>query len=333
MADLAARRLITDTIDRHLRGGAGGASFSAGDPGLGPNRSALALRGRAGSPDAPLAAGEGRIWAEALYGFGARAGDRAASGADLETGGLLMGIDRQIGAETQVGGAFSYLRESGTSRGPGFGLGRFATDSYGGTLYAATRLGAVVLRGTAGLSYADGRVDRSVVLGSAVARASGLPAGWDAGVSGFMGYALTTGLPVDLVPELGFSYDRLTRARVAERGGLAGQSFATADLDAARSLVGARVASVALDGFTGLRFEARAYWAHELADTAALVRANLFGAPFATRTSALGRDGALLGASLTGALADGVMLSLNYTGDIRPGADAQVVSAGLQATW
>lgn len=135
------------------------------------------------------------------------------------------------------------------------------------------------------------------------------------------------------MPELGFSYDRLTRARVAERGGLAGQSFATADLDAARSLVGARVASVALDGLTGLRFEARAYWAHELADTAALVGANLFGAPFATRTSALGRDGALLGASLTGALADGVMLSLNYTGDIRPGADAQVVSAGLQATW
>ncbi|MEL6061918.1 MULTISPECIES: S8 family peptidase [unclassified Methylobacterium] len=332
MADLAARRLTADTIDRHLRGqGAGAASFSAGEPGLGPNRSALQLRGAAGAPDQPLASGEGRIWAEALYGFGSRAGDRAAAGADLDAGGLLLGVDRQVGADTLVGGAFSYLREGGTSRGAG--LGRFTTDSYGGTLYAGTRLGAVILRGTAGLSYADGRIDRTEALGSAVSRASGLASGWDAGVSGFAGYALATGLPVELVPEVGFSYDRRTRARVAERGGLARQSFATADLNAARALVGGRLASLALEGTAALRLEGRAYWAHELGDTFATVRSSLFGVPFASRTSALGRDGAVLGVSLTGPVAEGVQLSLNYTGEVRPGASAQVISAGLQARW
>uniref|UniRef100_UPI00313C0D11 autotransporter-associated beta strand repeat-containing protein n=1 Tax=Methylobacterium guangdongense TaxID=3138811 RepID=UPI00313C0D11 len=56
LADLAARRLVGDAIDRHLRGqGGGAAAFSAGDPGLGPNRSALQLRGAAGTPDQPLA--------------------------------------------------------------------------------------------------------------------------------------------------------------------------------------------------------------------------------------------------------------------------------------
>ncbi|MCJ2137538.1 S8 family serine peptidase [Methylobacterium sp. J-026] len=334
MADLAARRLVADTIDRHLRGqGGGAAAFSAGDPGLGPNRSALQLRGGAGGPDQPLAAGEGRIWADALYGFGSRAGDRAAAGADLDAGGLLLGVDRQVGADTRVGGAFSYLRETGASRGAGFGLGRSTTDSYGGTLYAGARLGAVILRGTAGGSYADGRIGRIVALGSALSRASGLASGWDAGVSGFAGSALATGLPVELVPEVGFSYDRLTRTRATERGGLASQGFATGALDAARLLLGGRLASLAQDGTAGLRLEGRAYWAHELADTGAPVRSSLFGVPFAGRTSALGRDGAVLGASLTGPVAEDVMLSLSYTGDLRPGATAQVVSAGLQARW
>ncbi|AIQ92641.1 Outer membrane autotransporter barrel [Methylobacterium oryzae CBMB20] len=342
MTDLSARRLIADAIDRHQRGlGGGTAAFGAGDPGLGPNRTALQVRGAAGVPDQPLAVGEGRVWADALYGFGDRAGDRAASGAGYGAGGLLVGVDRQVGAETQVGGAFSYLRETGTSRGAG--LGRFTTDSYGGSLYAQTRLGPVVLRGTAGVSYADGRIDRTVALGTAVSQASGLASGWNGGVAGFAGYALAVDLPVEVVPEVGFSYDRLTRGRVAERGGLVGQGFggqglggqgfAVADLDAARSLVGGRVASVAFAGVPDLRLEGRAYWAHELADTYAVVRSGLFGAQFAARTSALGRNGAVLGVSLTGPVADGVRLTLGYTGDVRPGATAQVFAAGLQAAW
>nr|WP_281375118.1 S8 family serine peptidase [Methylobacterium fujisawaense] len=342
MTDLSARRLIADAIDRHQRGlGGGTAAFGAGDPGLGPNRTALQVRGAAGVPDQPLAVGEGRVWADALYGFGDRAGDRAASGAGYGAGGLLVGVDRQVGAETQVGGAFSYLRETGTSRGAG--LGRFTTDSYGGSLYAQTRLGPVVLRGTAGVSYADGRIDRTVALGTAVSQASGLASGWNGGVAGFAGYALAVDLPVEVVPEVGFSYDRLTRGRVAERGGLVGQGFggqglggqgfAVADLDAARSLVGGRVASVAFAGVPDLRLEGRAYWAHELADTYAVVRSGLFGAQFAARTSALGRDGAVLGVSLTGPVADGVRLTLGYTGDVRPGATVQVFAAGLQAAW
>ncbi|MDF2601123.1 MAG: Outer rane autotransporter barrel [Methylobacterium brachiatum] len=337
MTDLAARRLLADTIDRHQRGLGGGAgAFSAGDPGLGPNRTALQVRGGAGAADQPLAVGEGRVWADALYGFGARAGDRAAAGAGFDAGGLLMGVDRQVGAETQVGGAFSYLRAGGTSRGAG--LGRFTTDSYGGTLYASMRLGALALRGTAGVSYADGRVDRTVALGSAVSQASGLSSGWNGGVSGFAGYALAVDLPVELVPEVGFSYDRLMRGRVSERGGLVSQGFGgqgltVADLDAARSLIGGRVTSVAFAGVADLWLEGRAYWAHELTDTYAVVRSNLFGTAFSSRTSALGRDGAVLGVSLTGAVAEGVRLSVGYNGDVRPGATTQVFTAGLQASW
>ncbi|MCJ2061921.1 autotransporter outer membrane beta-barrel domain-containing protein [Methylobacterium sp. J-088] len=83
----------------------------------------------------------------------------------------------------------------------------------------------------------------------------------------------------------------------------------------------------------GLRLEGRAYWAHELGDTVATLRSSLFGVPFATRTSRLGRDGAVLGVSLTGPVAEGVQLSLSYTGDLRPGATAQMIAAGLQARW
>ncbi|MCJ2121428.1 autotransporter domain-containing protein [Methylobacterium sp. J-077] len=335
VADLTARRLVTATIDRHLTLGGGSASFSAGGAGLGPNRTALDLRGGAGAPDQPLAIGEGRIWADALYGFGSRGGDRTAGGSDLDAGGLLLGVDRQVGRDTLVGGAFSYLRETGTSRngGTGIGLGTFSADSYGGTLYGSTRLGSVVLRGTAGGAYADGRVNRTVTLGSALVRAGGSPGGADFGLSGFAGYAIGTGLPVELVPELGFSYDRLSRGRVAERGGVAAQAFTTAALEGARILAGGRLASLALDETAGLRLDARAYWAHELADAAASVHSSLFGSPFTTRTSALARDGAVLGVSLSGPVAEGVSVSASYSGEVRPGANAQVFSAGLQAAW
>ncbi|MDP4025364.1 S8 family serine peptidase [Methylobacterium sp. NEAU 140] len=338
MADLAARRLVADTIDRHLTGGGGAmVGLSAGDPGIGPNRTAIELRARPGAaPSAPaLAIGEGRIWADALYGRGDRAGDRAAAGAGFDAGGLLLGVDRSVGPSTLVGAAFSYLRTDGSSRGTGgsFGLGRFAADSYGGTLYASTRLGDVVLRGQAGGSYVDARIDRTVALGGSPARASGAPTGGDLGVSGFAGYALRTGLPVDVIPEVGFSYDRLIRRRADERNSLVAQSFATADLDAARTLVGGRVAGLGAFGVDGLRVDARAYWAHELADTAAVVRSALFGAPFASRTSALARDGAVIGLNVGGAVAAGTYLSLAYSAELRPGATAQIISAGLQAAW
>jgi len=335
MADLTARRLVTATIDRHMSFGGGSASFSAGGAGLGPNRTAIDLRGGAGASDQPLASGEGRIWADALYGFGSRGGDRAAGGANVDAGGLLLGVDRQVGRDTLVGGAFSYLRETGASRsgGAGFAPGSFSADSYGGTVYGTTRLGAVVLRGTAGGAYADGRVDRTVTLGSNLTRAHGAPAGGDVSLSGFAGYAIGTGLPVEVVPELGFSYDRLSRGRVAERGGLAEQAFTTATLDGARILAGGRIARVAVDAGAGLRLDARAYWAHELADTAAMVRSSLFGVPFSTRTSALSRDGAVLGVSVSGPVAQGMSLSVSYTGEVRPNATAQVFSAGLQAAW
>lgn len=150
-------------------------------------------------------------------------------------------------------------------------------------------------------------------------------------MSGFAGYALAAGWPLELVPELDLSYDRLTRSRVAERCGLADQAFATGGLHSVRLLVGGRVASLEREEMAGLRFKGRAYWAYELADTVAVVRSDLFGAPFATRTSARDRDGAVLAASLTGTGAEGVSLGLNYTGDVRSGAKAQLFSAGLPA--
>lgn len=193
---------------------------------LGPNRSALQLRGAAGAPDQPPASGGGRVWADVLYGFGSRAGDRAAAGADPHAGGLRLGIDRQVGADTLVGGAFGCPRETGAAKGQGFGLGRTNAGRYGGTLQASTRLGSVILCGTAGLSDADGRIDRTVALGGGVSRANGLVSGWDAGFSGFAGYALATGLPVERVPEVGFSVDRLTRSPRCARACSGGRSRA-----------------------------------------------------------------------------------------------------------
>ncbi|GJD61870.1 S8 family serine peptidase [Methylobacterium frigidaeris] len=334
MADLSARRLAGAALDRHLTLGTGlGVSVSAGrgGAGLGPN---LDLRAKPGAATAALAVGEGRFWGDAVYGFGTRSRDAAAGGAGFDAGGVILGLDRQVSATTLVGGAFTYLRGEGSSNGAVRDLGRFSNDSYGGTLYGMTRVEAIELRGTVSGGITTGRITRDIAVGSLQRSVSGSLSGPNAGASAFAGTRIAAGIPgTAVIPEAGLSYDYLGRGRVAEAGA-AGLSAATRDVNALRSLLGARLASdVVLPGAAPLRFDLRAYWAHELADTTALVQSRLFGTGFSAATSRLARDGAVLGASLSGEIAPGFALQAGYTGEIRARADAHLFSAGLTATW
>lgn len=113
--------------------------------------------------------------------------------------------------------------------------------------------------------------------------------------------------------------------RLAHRGGTQ-----TRDLLAARSLIGARFTETAFDS---VRVDARMYWAHELADTAALIRSDLFGVGFTTRTNRAGRDGAVMGLGVSGVVAPGARPAASYAGEVRPGATAHSFTAGLAVGW
>ncbi|MEE7459593.1 hypothetical protein MPAR168_10430 [Methylorubrum populi] len=330
VADLAGRRLLANTIDRHLTLGGSGVSLQTAESGRSTG-ALVTLRQGAGADAAPLAVGEGRLWADGLYGFGNRVGDRTASGTRFDAGGLVIGLDRQVGTDMLVGLAFDYLHSSGSSASGE--LGRFTTDSFGGTLYGAARFGSLELRGSAGFGYSDVRIDRISTVGTNTRSFGATPGGLDAGASAFAGYHLGGELPLALIPEVGFSYDYLNRSRVTEAGSPALGGIGTRNLLAARSLVGGRLTGLSLGDAGGVRLEARAYWAHELADTAALIRSDLFGVGFATRTSRVGRDGALLGLAASGELAPATRLTLSYMGEVRPGATAHGFTAGLVAAW
>lgn len=330
LADLAGRRLLADTFDRHLTVGSSGARLKAvesvrGSGGL------VTLRQGAKVDRTPLALGEGRLWADGLYGFGTRARDHAATGAHFNVGGLVVGLDRQVGENTLIGAALSYLRKSGSSASGE--LGRFDTNNVGGTFYGAARFGQFELRGSTSLGYSGARIDRVTSLGTNSRHVSTTPHGLDAGANVFAGYDLKPNLPLAIIPEVGFSYDYLSRSRIREASAPAVNGIGTRDLTAARSLVGGRLASLTLDAVSGLRVETRAYWTHELGDTAARIRSDLFGFGFTTRTSQINRDGALIGLTAIGEVAPDTQLSISYLGEIRPGANAHGFTAGLTATW
>lgn len=77
----------------------------------------------------------------------------------------MAGLDWQAGTETLLGVAVNYQRQAGTSGSAD--LGRFSGDSFGGSLYGVPRVGALILRGSAGLGCSEARIAQAVSFGGA----------------------------------------------------------------------------------------------------------------------------------------------------------------------
>ncbi len=302
IADLSAPAPRRGGLDRHLTVGTGSASASRREAAR-RARANLDLRGKPGAVVAPLAVGEGRFWGDAVYGFGTRGGGCPGERGGLRCGGVILGLDRQVSADTLVGGAFTYLRAEGSSNGALRDLGRFTNDSYGGTLYGVTRFEAFELRGTASGGTTTGRITRDIAVGSLQRNVGGSLSGPNAGASAFAGYRIASGFPgTAFIPEAGVSYDYLGRGRVAEAGPPGSRWRPATSMRYARCSAPAwpRTSRSPLPcpcvSTCGLL-------AHELADTTALVQSRLFGTGFTAATSRLSRDGAVLGATLSGEVA------------------------------
>lgn len=332
VADLAGQRLISRTIDRRLTtgGGAGATLREVQTQGA----AGVKLDARAGASAAATqpAPGEGRLWGEALYGFGTRGHDARADGSRYDAGGLMIGADRQVGANTLVGGAAGYLRTDGKGRGGN--ADSFDIDSYNAILYGRTEIANVAVRGALGAAYTHAGVDRTVMPGTWMRRAVGKASGYDLSAFGMVGYRFALG-GFELVPEAGLAYNYLQRDGLRESGaGALSLDVRGSDFNAMRSLVGGRMSTqLTTADKGGLKVDVSAYWSHELMDNVAVSHASLLGAGFATRTAEASRDGAVLGASLSGTIAPGVSLSVNYSGEIRNKATDHSFSAGLRAVW
>ena len=328
MSMMAGQRMIGSALDRRLTAG-GATSFgqasrigTAGYASLGASPAAT---------DAPRAVAEGVLWGQALYGVGHAGGGTAGPGSSFGLGGALLGVERALSGDAVLGAALGYARSVMDPKGDV--RGRATVDSYSLSAYGGTRIGAISLRGSLGGSYGRTELRRTVSLGPVQRLARGSSDGYGIFGSAFAGYDLAALGGMSVTPELGLSAAHLRQGGTVEsQAGAFGLTLRGESQNSLRSLAGARL-STALGSEMPLRVDLKAYWSHEFADTVAVQRASLLGAAFVTRSAGVSRDGAVIGASLSGTVLQRVELTGSYDGDLRRGAMAHRFALEAKTRW
>ncbi|MCP4564806.1 MAG: S8 family serine peptidase [Bosea sp.] len=329
MAMVTAQRAVGSALDQRLSAGGLSRFDQAAD--LGAAGYSSLGRIRAAEPPRLQATKDGELWGQALYGFGRTDGDTNGAGSNLGLAGGLIGVDKSVFETGLVGAAFGYTRTNVARSADA--AGRTTLDSYSLSTYGRLEFGEVTLRGALGASFGKTDVRRAVELGTVRHVARGQANGY--GVFGHMlaGYRVASLAGLDLSPEAGFSLnhfrqDGLTEAQAGAFAlTLRGESQASM-----RSLVGARLATP-LTSNGRLRVDFKTYWSHEFGDNVAVQRASLLGASFTTRSPGAARDGALIGASLSGFVTPQVELTGSYDGDLRAGAINHRFALQAKARW
>lgn len=274
---------------------------------------------------------EGALWGQALYGFGETGSDANASGSRFGIAGAMIGVEKTVLQTGLIGAAFGYTRTNLDPKGDAYG--RIALDGYSVSTYGRADFGALTLRGSIGASYGNTDVRRTIQLGTVQRVAHGKTDGY--GVFGQMvaGYRVASLAGLDLAPEAGFSLDHIRQDGLTEsQAGAFALTLRSANQTSVRSLLGARLSTpLASDGT--LRFDLKAYWSHELADNVAVQHASLLGAGFVTRSAEASRDGAVIGASVSGFLTPRLEITGSYDGDIRTGAMSHRFALQAKTSW
>ncbi|NYZ13323.1 autotransporter domain-containing protein [Azospirillum sp. RWY-5-1] len=338
-AGLSAGRLFGRAVENRLSGArdSAGATQAAGS--LMAVQVADARRAGAGMDDtgaglaglqlASSASDSGwSVWTRVMGGFMDRSGDGNAAGATARTGAGLVGADRLVAPDLLVGGGLGYARTVAKARNGG---GDADIDRYQALAYAGWTPGPLAV--DAQLGYAFTQYDSSRPIDATGAQARGDADGHDLSAALSIGYRMPVqGVTVE--PRAGFRVDRIHRDDLTETGaGLFNLSVEDETLLSARSHLGVRAAYALSAGETRLLIDGRLGWEHEFADTGARVTAAMGGVGYSVDGSRTGRDAAVGGVGIAGALGEGVALVADYGFEVRRDQTDHAVTAGLRIRW
>src|SRR5690606_16874342 len=176
------------------------------------------------------------LWVRGLGGFGRLDDSDNASGADYRSGGVMLGVDGQVGEALVAGLAFGYLRTDADVSDGELELDSFQLAGYGGW-----RDGDLYVNGTAALGFHDVDSARGVAVGGFSGRADADYAGWTAGAAAEAGYDFAFGAS-SLTPFAGLAYSHLGREGFTEEGaGAANLSVDSEQEDSLLSSLGLRL--------------------------------------------------------------------------------------------
>ncbi len=280
-----------------------------------------------------LGASDDNAWARAYGQWGRLGAGSDTSGADYQTGGLIVGRDWEVSPSMRVGASFSYsATDVDFDR---FG-GRGEVKAYEGALYSAYVRGAFGL--DSWLSYArlTNEVGRDLVIGDQSRRATADYDGERIGAFAEASYAFDLG-GVTARPLASLRYGRLHQDGFTEEGvgslGLAGEEQ---NLDSLQSGLGVSLSAPLPAANTSGLIEARAKWLHEFLDDHAELDGAFIGAPasgFASRGAQVGRDSALLGVGVSARAGAHTVFFANYDAKLNTDDAAHAATLGLRITW
>ncbi|MDQ0325028.1 outer membrane autotransporter protein [Rhodopseudomonas julia] len=253
------------------------------------------------------------IWARAFGSWGAFSAETGRPGYSIKEGGFVAGLDNMVGSAWRLGTAVVLGRASLDGRDGADAV----VDSYGAALYGGRHIGAFGLTGGAAYSFNHIETKRDVVIGEFAERERADYWNRTGQVFGELSYE-TSLAALAIEPFAGLAFMHVEGADISETGQIAGLAgdfesqnllFSTLGLRASSlfTLPGGRLALVA--GHVG--------WRHAEGDLspASTLRFAAGGPSFSTQASPVAADAALLGASLSVAIAEMTMLSFSYDGE------------------
>lgn len=257
-------------------------------------------------------------------------GDSNIGKLDSDTGGFLVGADREFSDNVRAGAYAGYSRtrfdvDNRASSGH--------SDNYHLGLYAGGQKDALALRG--GLGYTWNRIESTRNVGFSTF-SDRLSADYDANaLHAFteLGYRLGNET-VSAEPFANLSYVRLHTDNVEEQGGAAALRVEDETMNTFYSTLGLRGASELPLGGVDLTLHGTLGWQHAYGDTDTSARmAFATGDAFTTQGAPIDKDVAIVGAGVDVQLTRSTRIGISYQGQYGADLQANSVNAQLQVTF
>lgn len=291
------------------------------------------LQGVAPSEQAITSGQTARAWSSG-FGFSSRVGsDSNGSGFRTKGGGVVAGFDRFLSPTLLAGVALGYSRTETNGIGT-----RNESDTISGAIYGAwAPYPGWELEGLIGIDHAEIDTSRVLIFGTIPVTTRGDTRSLGFNAAGNIGYRFQFAAPVGAAfvkPFAGLSYASQDRDGYSELGQFGpGLVFPSKTFERSTFNLGAAT-GIDIDAGNGwiVRPELRAAWSRYLSDPSPDVPAFLGGVPIVLRDPQPGRDGAIVGAEITG-ITNGLQLFAGYAGEFRSNSTAHQGRVGLRLTW
>jgi outer membrane autotransporter protein len=255
----------------------------------------------------------GRLWLQAIGGYGKLDGEHGNSGLEQRTKGSVLGADWALNSQWRLGVLGGYSKTDLDATGVDGNV-----ESWHAGVYALRQSGPYALRLGAAYSGHQGESQRTVAFNGFSDRPKGDYDADSQQAFAELGYAMGSGR-LSAEPFASLGYQRYHRDHYQEKGGAAALDVDSQTLDNFSSTFGLRLAHLnSLDNGMSLTPRMAAGWKHTYGDGSSSTRQAFVvgGSAFNVDGSSLDRDSLVLEAGLDLGISARHALGIGYSGEI-----------------